>query len=103
MDRNPETIRSQLQSLKTLQLVKGGTGADDGYWPTETGYAKVATVKQGNGDTETTVYSSSVNNKRDAEAGEHDAQPTPGFCTKCGAELNDRVVLNYCPEYGYEF
>ena len=39
----------------------------------------------------------------DTPTGERGDAPTPKFCTKCGAELRDRTVRNYCPECGFEF
>jgi hypothetical protein len=37
-DRNPGTIRNQMQSLKALQLVEGVPGPKGGYKPTATAY-----------------------------------------------------------------
>ncbi|MFC7007003.1 Rrf2 family transcriptional regulator [Halalkalicoccus salilacus] len=38
VDRNPGTIRNQMQSLKALQLVEGVPGPKGGYKPTATAY-----------------------------------------------------------------
>lgn len=38
VDRNPGTIRNQMQSLKALQLVEGVPGPKGGYRPTATAY-----------------------------------------------------------------
>ena len=38
VDRNPGTIRNQMQSLKALQLVEGVPGPKGGYKPTSTAY-----------------------------------------------------------------
>ncbi|ADB63336.1 transcriptional regulator, TrmB (plasmid) [Haloterrigena turkmenica DSM 5511] len=38
VDRNPGTIRNQMQSLKALQLVEGVPGPKGGYKPTVTAY-----------------------------------------------------------------
>jgi len=38
VDRNPGTIRNQMQSLKALQLVEGVPGPKGGYKPTPTAY-----------------------------------------------------------------
>ncbi len=38
VDRNPGTIRNQMQSLKALQLVEGVPGPKGGYNPTATAY-----------------------------------------------------------------
>ena len=38
VDRNPGTIRNQMQSLKALQLVEGVPGPKGGYKPTTTAY-----------------------------------------------------------------
>ena len=38
IDRNPGTIRNQMQSLKALQLVEGVPGPKGGYKPTATAY-----------------------------------------------------------------
>ena len=38
VDRNPGTIRNQMQSLKALQLVEGVPGPKGGYKPTGTAY-----------------------------------------------------------------
>jgi len=38
LDRNPGTIRNQMQSLKALQLVKGVPGPKGGYKPTANAY-----------------------------------------------------------------
>ena len=38
VDRNPGTIRNQMQSLKALQLVQGVPGPTGGYQPTATAY-----------------------------------------------------------------
>ncbi len=38
VDRNPGTIRNQMQSLKALQLVEGVRGPKGGYKPTVTAY-----------------------------------------------------------------
>ncbi|MFB6185263.1 MAG: TrmB family transcriptional regulator [Halobacteriaceae archaeon] len=38
IDRNPGTIRTQMQSLKSLQLVNGIPGPKGGYEPTEKAY-----------------------------------------------------------------
>lgn len=38
VDRNPGTVRNQMQSLKTLQLVEGIPGPRGGYKPTATAY-----------------------------------------------------------------
>ena len=38
VDRNPGTIRNQMQSLKALQLVEGVPGPKGGYRPTSTAY-----------------------------------------------------------------
>lgn len=38
IDRNPGTIRTQMQSLKSLQLVKGVPGPKGGYEPTARAY-----------------------------------------------------------------
>ena len=38
MDRNPETIRIQLRSLKELNLVESVTGPNGGYTATATAY-----------------------------------------------------------------
>lgn len=38
VDRNPGTIRNQMQSLKSLQLVEGVPGPKGGYKPTEKAY-----------------------------------------------------------------
>lgn len=38
IDRNPGTIRNQMQSLKALQLVEGVPGPKGGYKPTPTAY-----------------------------------------------------------------
>lgn len=38
IDRNPGTIRTQMQSLKSLQLVKGIPGPKGGYEPTKRAY-----------------------------------------------------------------
>jgi len=41
IDRNPGTIRTQMQSLKSLQLVKGIPGPKGGYEPTARAYEVV--------------------------------------------------------------
>ena len=38
VDRNPGTIRNQMQSLKALQLVEGVPGPKGGYKPTAAAY-----------------------------------------------------------------
>jgi len=38
VDRNPGTIRNQMQSLKALQLVEGVPGPKGGYKPTSNAY-----------------------------------------------------------------
>lgn len=38
IDRNPGTVRNQMQTLKSLQLVEGVTGPDGGYKPTAEAY-----------------------------------------------------------------
>ncbi len=38
VDRNPGTVRNQMQSLKALQLVEGVPGPKGGYKPTATAY-----------------------------------------------------------------
>ena len=38
VDRNPGTIRNQMQSLKALQLVEGVPGPKGGYKPTSSAY-----------------------------------------------------------------
>ena len=39
IERNPGTIRNQMQSLKALQLVEGVSGPKGGYKPTATAYS----------------------------------------------------------------
>jgi|GEM_PF-5717140 len=116
VDRQSRTIRKQLQSLRALQLVEGTSGPDGGYEPTDTGYVAVATTDESDAaGTETAVYAppddatderddvSSSDDGTDTPTGERGDAPTPKFCTKCGAELRDRTVRNYCPECGFEF
>ncbi len=50
MDRDPETIRIQLRSLKNLNLVKSLTGPNGGYTATETAYNTLSMDNNGNGD-----------------------------------------------------
>jgi len=42
VDRNPGTVRNQMQSLKTLQLVEGIPGPRGGYKPTATAFETLA-------------------------------------------------------------
>jgi len=45
VDRNPGTIRNQMQSLKALQLVEGVPGPKGGYKPTSTAYEALDIVR----------------------------------------------------------
>lgn len=47
IDRNPGTIRTQMQSLKSLQLVKGIPGPKGGYEPTAKAYEIIDLERSG--------------------------------------------------------
>jgi len=50
MDRNPETIRIQMRSLKALNLVESVTGPKGGYTATATAYDALSMDRNGDGD-----------------------------------------------------
>ncbi|WP_162145004.1 CBS domain-containing protein [Methanothrix soehngenii] len=50
MDRNPETIRIQMRSLKALNLVESVTGPRGGYTATATAYDALSRGHNGDGD-----------------------------------------------------
>jgi transcriptional regulator len=50
MDRNPETIRVQMRSLKALNLVESVTGPNGGYTATNIAYDELSMGNNGNGD-----------------------------------------------------
>lgn len=55
VDRNPGTIRNQMQSLKALQLVEGVPGPKGGYKPTASAYETLG-VEQMDQPAEVAVY-----------------------------------------------
>ncbi|GAD53550.1 CBS domain protein [Halarchaeum acidiphilum MH1-52-1] len=55
VDRNPGTIRNQMQSLKALQLVEGVPGPKGGYKPTSNAY-KALDVQELDSAAEVPVY-----------------------------------------------
>ncbi|MFB6189326.1 MAG: TrmB family transcriptional regulator [Halapricum sp.] len=59
IDRNPGTIRTQMQSLKSLQLVKGIPGPKGGYEPTARAY-EIIDLERSNEFTPVPLYRDGV-------------------------------------------
>lgn len=90
VDRNPGTIRNQMQSLKALQLVEGVPGPKGGYKPTAEAYEALE-IQQLDSPAEVPVF---VNDERIEEANVQDIDLTSVFHPDlCRAEVEIRGSL----------
>ncbi|OSP08261.1 hypothetical protein B9H04_06765 [Halorubrum ezzemoulense DSM 17463] len=99
VSRNPEKIRSQMQSLKALQLVEE---SGQGYIPKGGAYEQIDVSPRSGQDTrqttDTEVYNS---NSTDETRVYHERSDRDGMCSQCGDRIaNDEA--KYCPSCGAE-
>lgn len=98
--RNPGTIRSQMQSLKALQLVEEESG--QWYIPKRGAYEQIDVSPRSGWNTrqttDTEVYNS---NSTDETRVYHERSDRDGMCSQCGDRIaNDEA--KYCPSCGTE-